>query len=67
MNWDAMPAVGEIVIAVTVVGTLGYLALQIRHSTNESTANSELVYEPPREYRRLISLSQAALANSCSC
>ncbi len=23
--------------------------------------------EPPREYRRLISLSQAALANSCSC
>ena len=27
----------------------------------------DLVSEPPREYRRLISLSQAALANSCSC
>ena len=28
---------------------------------------AELRTEPPREYRRLISLSQAALANSCSC
>ena len=44
MNWDAIRAVGEIVGAVAVVGTLGYLALQIRHSANQSTANSELVY-----------------------
>ena len=44
MNWDAIAAVGEIVGAVAVVGTLGYLALQIRHSPNQSTANSELVY-----------------------
>jgi hypothetical protein len=28
---------------------------------------AEQLGEPPREYRRLISLSQAALANSCSC
>ena len=30
MNWEAAGAIGEIVGAIAVVGTLGYLALQIR-------------------------------------
>lgn len=37
LNWDAIGAIGEIVGAVAVVATLGYLALQIRH---ENAANS---------------------------
>jgi len=32
MNWEALGAIGEIVGAVAVVLTLGYLALQIRQS-----------------------------------
>ena len=39
MNWEAIGAIGEIIGAVAVVGTLGYLALQIRHSSNQSLAN----------------------------
>jgi hypothetical protein len=30
MNWEAIGAIGEIVGAVAVVMTLGYLAMQIR-------------------------------------
>jgi len=33
MNWEAIGAMGEIVGAAAVVATLGYLAVQIRHST----------------------------------
>lgn len=40
MNWDAIGAVGELVGAVAVVVTLVYLALQIRHNTNQSRASS---------------------------
>jgi len=32
MNWDAIGAVGEIVGALGVVVTVGYLALQVRPS-----------------------------------
>jgi hypothetical protein len=39
MNWEAIGAIGEIIGAVAVVGTLWYLAVQIRHSSNQSTAN----------------------------
>ena len=33
MNWEALGAIGEIVGAVAVVVTLGYLAVQIRQNT----------------------------------
>ena len=33
MNWEALGAIGEIVGAVALVVTLGYLALQIRQNT----------------------------------
>ena len=34
MNWEAMGAIGEIVGAVGVIATLGYLALQVRQNSN---------------------------------
>ena len=34
MNWEAIGAVGEIIGAAGVILTLGYLAVQIRHSSN---------------------------------
>ena len=40
MNWEAIGAVGEIMGALAVVGTLGYLAIQIRHSTNLAEAEA---------------------------
>jgi len=40
MNWDAIGAIGEIIGAVAVVLTLGYLALQIRQNTHELRASS---------------------------
>ena len=33
MNWEALGAIGEIVAAVAVVVTIGYLAVQIRQNT----------------------------------
>jgi hypothetical protein len=33
MNWEAIGAVGEIVGAIAVVVTVGYLAFQIRQNT----------------------------------
>jgi len=38
VNWDAIGAIGEIVGAVAVVATLGYLAVQIRQSTRVARA-----------------------------
>ena len=47
MNWDAIGAIGEVVSAVGVVGTLVYLAIQIRANTKESrlTATGEISRE----------------------
>lgn len=42
MNWDAIGAIGEIVGAVAVVATLGYLAIQIRQNTRSDRAASRL-------------------------
>ena len=39
MNWDAIGAVGEIVGAIAVIGTLIYLARQIGHSVGASSAS----------------------------
>jgi hypothetical protein len=38
MNWEALGAIGEIVGAVAVVVTLGYLAVQIRQNTRVVTS-----------------------------
>ena len=42
MNWDAVGALGEIVGAVAVVGSLWYLAIQIRESRRSSEAQGTL-------------------------
>ena len=34
MNWEAIGAVGEVVGAIGVIATLGYLAVQIRQNSN---------------------------------
>ncbi len=46
--------------------SLAVLLVNIDRS-DEAVKRLSCIGEPPREYRRLISLSQAALANSCSC
>lgn len=38
MNWDAIGAIGELLGSLAVLATLGYLALQVRHSRSESRA-----------------------------
>jgi len=45
MNWDAVGAVGELIGAVAVVGTLAYLALQIRQQNvgNNASAHNNLL------------------------
>ena len=35
MNWEALGAIGELVGAIAVVATLGYLIVQIRQNTRE--------------------------------
>jgi hypothetical protein len=52
MNWEALGAIGEIVGAVAVVVTLGYLAVQIRQntsalraSTHQALIDSTLMYQ----------------------
>ena len=38
MNWEAIGAIGEIVAAIAVVVTIGYLAVQIRQNTRSVRA-----------------------------
>jgi len=40
MNWDAIGAIAELVGAIAVVGTLFYLAVQVRHSKDATEANT---------------------------
>jgi len=42
MDWDAIGAIGEILGALAVVATLGYLAVQIRQNTRSTTTS---IYE----------------------
>ena len=49
---------GEFLSAIAVLVTLVYLALQVKQAKE---------VEPPRFSRRLVSLSQAAMADSSSC
>jgi hypothetical protein len=40
MNWEAIGAVGEVLGAIGVIVTLGYLAVQVRRSNSLATAES---------------------------
>ena len=40
MNWEAIGAIGEIVGAIAVVVTIGYLAVQIRQNTKSAQSAS---------------------------
>lgn len=42
MNWEAIGAIGEVLGAIGVIATLGYLAAQIRHNTRSVRAASRL-------------------------
>ncbi len=41
MNWEAIGAIGEVVGALGVIATLGYLAFQIRQNTKQLTLNEQ--------------------------
>lgn len=42
MNWEAFGAIGEVVGAIGVILTLGFLALQIRQNTKSLVAETEM-------------------------
>lgn len=42
MNWDAIGAIGELIGALAVVVTLGFLALQVRRSTRATNESNRL-------------------------
>ena len=46
MNWEAIGAVGEIVGAIAVIGTVGYLVSQIKQSRKATLAE---IYQNPNE------------------
>jgi hypothetical protein len=43
MNWEAIGAIGELLGAAAVVFTLGYLAVQVKHSKSATADNSRLI------------------------
>ena len=46
MNWEAIGAVGEVLGALGVIVTLGYLAVQIRHNTRSvRSATAQSAFE----------------------
>jgi hypothetical protein len=42
VNWDAIGAIGEVVGAVGVIATLGYLAVQIRQNNMHLAENAKI-------------------------
>ncbi len=42
MNWDAIGAIGELIGALVVLGTLAYLAIQIRQSSQATRSATEM-------------------------
>jgi hypothetical protein len=60
MNWEALGAIGEIVGAVAVVVTLGYLAVQIRQNTRTLKLGSiQSVYEKYQDRFRMTAESES--------
>ena len=56
MNWDAIGAIGEIISAIAVLGTLIYLAVQIRQSsdTQRAQTHQQLAHDRISNYRLMI-------------
>jgi hypothetical protein len=48
MNWEAIGAIGEVVGAIAVVATLGYLAVQTRHARDATEANTKALKSAAR-------------------
>ena len=70
MNWDAIGAIGEVVGAVTVFGTLVYLAVQLRIQNEQlkiqnrqaEQQNAEARLASNRQYAQSIADMQVAIA-----
>jgi len=56
MNWDAIGAIAELLGSIVVLATLGYLAVQVRHSRNLLEENRKFalsqVYQARSDTRR---------------
>ena len=56
MNWDAIGAIGEIVGAIAVIVTIGYLALQMRRNTRSvRSAAAQQILEGLAEFNQFLS------------
>jgi len=53
VNWDAIGAIGEIIGAIAVVLTLGYLAVQTRHNAASTQSSTEI--EASRQFSSWVS------------
>jgi hypothetical protein len=61
MNWEAIGAIGEIVGAIAVVVTIGYLAVQIRQNTRSVRAGAFQQYrQQSAEVSRLLAAPDMA-------
>ena len=56
MNWDAIAAIGQMLGSVAVFVTLGYLAVQVRHTRDEMRRS---VFQSRQEAIRELCLSRA--------
>ena len=55
MDWNAIGAIGEILGAVAVVATLGYLAVQTRHSVAATQANTrQAILESDQQFLTIL-------------
>ena len=63
MNWDAIGALGEILGAAAVVGTLAYLAVQVRQSTERERLAQEIASNEYFHRLRELVASDAELAD----
>jgi len=63
MNWEAIGAIGEIMGALAVVATLGYLAVQIRQNTEREQLGQEFVSNQYFNELRMLIAGDEALAD----
>ncbi len=62
MNWDALGAIGELIGAAAVVGTLIYLSVQMRQNTNAVRLSSAQAVTEQLQYMFALMSSDEALA-----
>lgn len=62
MNWDAIGAIGELIGAVAVIATIGYLAVQIRQSNRLARASAVLSLQSELREQRGAVVFDAELA-----